>query len=320
MDTVREESKEIALQSKFITINYDAMTALAEKITEDDLHSNDNGLWRYDTWSLEEQMNIILVFNSINYCFWAGKGEEKWNVIFDAKKEDGSSALMRCVEEYFFEDRSRLKAKSLKKFSEDDFVVLLKNSTSIPLFDERITCIQELGNVLETEFDGDFKNFYERSEYDAVKMVALLVEKFPRFNDYSLYLGKEIPFYKRAQLNAKMIHDLFIFNCEPGLKNLDKLTAFADYKVPQILRSLGILKYSPGLSEKIENYEIIEKDSLEEVEIRANTIHAIEEFKEILKPKFSFVTAAHIDHMLWWFSQTKTPDERPYHRTFTIAY
>lgn len=117
-----------------------------------------------------------------------------------------------------------------------------------------------------------------------------------------------------------MISDLLVGSGKGELQNLEKLTAFADYKIPQILRRLGILEYSQELSAKIDNFELIEPGSKEEIEIRANTIWAIELLKQELKKKYEFVTSSHVDSMLWLMSQTKTSDENPYHRTLTTAY
>ena len=54
---------------------------------------------------------------------------------------------------------------------------------------------------------------------------------------------------------------------------------FADYKVPQILFHLGILKLNSGLEDKLNSKKIIPHGSDEEVEIRAATIVAVEKLK-----------------------------------------
>ena len=56
------------------------------------------------------------------------------------------------------------------------------------------------------------------------------------------------------------------------LKNISELTACADYKLPFVLRRLGIFSYLDYLADKIDNQETIDKDSEEEIELRANTI------------------------------------------------
>jgi plasmid maintenance system killer protein len=67
-----------------------------------------------------------------------------------------------------------------------------------------------------------------------------------------------------------------------SLIDKDTLTAFADYKVPQILRLQNILEYDHNLEEKIVKKIEILHDSEEEIEIRANTVQAIERIKGLL--------------------------------------
>ena len=68
---------------------------------------------------------------------------------------------------------------------------------------------------------------------------------------------------------------------------MDKITAFADYKIPFILRRLWVLEYSQSLAYKIDNQIEIEKWSDEEIEIRSNTIWAI----ELMKQGFAVIIA-----------------------------
>jgi hypothetical protein len=92
-----------------------------------------------------------------------------------------------------------------------------------------------------------------------------------------------------------MINYRLVKRGEKELSNLDKLTAFADYKVPQMLRKFGVLEYIPELANKIDGYKEIEAGSREEIEIRAATIWAIEEMKEVLRPRFPQITARQLD-------------------------
>jgi hypothetical protein len=101
---------------------------------------------------------------------------------------------------------------------------------------------------------------------------------------------------------------------------MDKLTAFADYKLPQVLRHLGILRYSPELADKIEQRILIEAGSREEVEIRANTIWAVELMRQELEKMGKGLRAFEIDWILWNLGQDEAFKEKPYHRTVTIFY
>ncbi len=59
---------------------------------------------------------------------------------------------------------------------------------------------------------------------------------------------------------------------------------------------------------------------IQEIEIRTNTIGAVELIKKALLPKYPFVPAPRIDSLPWNKSQEKKEGIKPYHRTLTIAY
>src|SRR5581483_11189983 len=108
----------------------------------------------------------------------------------------------------------------------------------------------------------------------------------------SLIDGQEIYFLKRAQICA---NDLSYLTQMPGgkrLTNLDKLTAFADYKIPQILREAGVIIYSEDLAELIDNYHEIPAGSKYETEIRAATVWGV----ELVKQRLNKYTAAQVDN------------------------
>lgn len=292
---------------------------LAKKINEEELKTPEINYTRYH-WDLENLVRLIFLFNTINFCYWAKKGKLKWTVEIGGEKQDGATGLFFCLENKAKKNPDLLKGNCLTRLSLNDLSQILKGNTEIPLLKERLACLNEAGNILEKKFNGDFLNLYQNSDNDALKMVELVVDNFSSFNDILKYNEQVVSFYKRAQLNSKMISDALVSFDKKPLDNLDKLTAFADYKVPQILRKLGILEYSQNLSQKIDNYEIIPAHSKDEIEIRVATIWAVEKIKDKLKPKFPFVTSPYVDGMLWNFGQVKTPDDKPYHRTYTIAY
>lgn len=58
--------------------------------------------------------------------------------------------------------------------------------------------------------------------------------------------------------------------------DIDKLTMFADYRVPQILNTMGCLYYNPSLVTAIHNCEMIKSGSIREIELRACSIWCLE--------------------------------------------
>ena len=104
------------------------------------------------------------------------------------------------------------------------------------------------------------------------------------------------------------------------LKNIDKLTACADYKLPFVLRRLGIFSYSDYLADKIDNQIQIDKDSEEEVELRANTIWVVELIKQKVKKKIAHADSIHVNDHIWILGQKKLKNDKPYHLTRTTSY
>ena len=66
------------------------------------------------------------------------------------------------------------------------------------------------------------------------------------------YQGRKVYFYKRAQIFATDLHAAFGSKGWGRFEDLDELTAFADYKLPQVLRHVGILCYAEQLAHKVD--------------------------------------------------------------------
>jgi hypothetical protein len=57
-------------------------------------------------------------------------------------------------------------------------------------------------------------------------------------------------------------------------EDIENLTVFPDYQLPKVLRDLGILEYEESLAYRVDSGIEIPRNSQEELEIRASTIHA----------------------------------------------
>jgi hypothetical protein len=148
----------------------------------------------------------------------------------------------------------------------------------------------------------------------------LILENFPSFSDESTYKGKRVYFYKRAQLLVADIYQAFEGHKFGIFDNINEITACADYKLPFVFRRLGIFSYSDYLADKIDNQIQIEKDSEEEVEIRANTIWAVELMKQQIKEKITHADSIHINDHIRMLGQNKIKNDKPYHHTRTTSY
>lgn len=83
-----------------------------------------------------------------------------------------------------------------------------------------------------------------QGQKSAVKLLDILTCHFSNFQDHAIYKGHQIHFYKRAQI---LVGDIYAHFNGQGLgefSDISELTMFADYRVPQILRQMGVLEYS----------------------------------------------------------------------------
>lgn len=109
-----------------------------------------------------------------------------------------------------------------------------------------------------------------RANGSAAALVNLLARDFPSFRDEHRFEGRRKPvrFLKRAQIFAADVWACFGGEGLGTFRDVDKLTMFADYRVPQILNGLGCLYYSPPLSAAIQKGRVIESGSSWEIQLR----------------------------------------------------
>ena len=120
-------------------------------------------------------------------------------------------------------------------------------------------------------------------------------------------------------------------------ESIGELTTFADYRVPVVLRELGILKYAPALEQTVESRGSVPAGSEEEIEIRAATVQAVERIRKALEarlrdeielcPEFGSgrgdrppVTCVALDWWLWTRGEKLRDQSPPHHKTITTCY
>jgi hypothetical protein len=148
----------------------------------------------------------------------------------------------------------------------------------------------------------------------------MVLHSMPSFRDVVRYNGQAVRFYKRAQILVADLNGAFGGDGPGSFHDIDTLTAFADYKVPQVLRQLGVLRYEPALYEAIASHRLIPPDTQEEVEIRAATIQAVEALRQALSEQGATLASYEIDWRLWTLGQSLPDDAESYHRTLTVFY
>jgi Potential Queuosine, Q, salvage protein family len=271
----------------------------------------------------ERTVNWVLLLDALNFCFWPDPGQLRWRVEWRDQILDGYAALAAALTRAIEEGRPLWDAAYLAGLDAAEMRAILRpipGAPAIPLFDARLANAREAGSVLLARYDGQFARAVESAHGSAVALALLLARDFPSFHDVSTWQGRPVPFHKRAQICVADLHATFQGRSWGTFHDLDHLTAFADYKLPQLLRRYGVLVYAPDLAATVDSYTLIPAGSESEIEIRAATIWAVELLRRALARRGILRTPSAIDYRLWADSQAKTPDERPYHRTRTIYY
>ena len=267
----------------------------------------------------EKTVNWLLLLDALNFCFWAEPHETRWSIDYHGTQLNGywaeAAALTRAVEDGI----PLWDATYLSTISEEDMAAIFRGQGTIPLFAQRVQNAREVGHVLLERFDGQFAHAIEKVENDAIQLVQLLTDHFSSFRDVARYRYQDVRFLKRAQICAADIAGSFKGQHWGALTHLEQLTAFADYKLPQVLRHYQIIEYEPALAERIDKQELIATGSEEEIEIRAATIWACELLRQEMQRHGYARTASEIDQQLWHIGQDSA-QMRPYHRTRTMYY
>lgn len=105
------------------------------------------------------------------------------------------------------------------------------------------------------------------------------------FRDHTIYKGRQVFLYKRAQIFAADLHGAFKGQGYGEFIDISSMTIFADYIVPAVLRQLGVLKYSLSLASIVDTNTEIGSGSEEEVELRACSVHAVEKMRDLIRIK-----------------------------------
>jgi hypothetical protein len=262
----------------------------------------------------------VFVLDSLNFSFWPDPGQERWTVEYAGARRRGyfalSSALKRAVEDGI----PVCDAPFLASLGAEELGRILGGRGRIPLLAERAAILRENAAVLLERHGGAFANLVRECGGSSEALVGALVRDFPSFRDVASHGGRPVPFLKRAQILVSDLWGAFGGEGLGAFRDMASLTAFADYRVPQVLRSLGVLVYDPGLAEKVDRGELLPAGGPEEVEIRAGAIQGVEAVVRALRDAGEDATAFGIDWWLWNESHAPEHNRKPYHLTRTIWY
>lgn len=303
LDKISDSFNYVSSNFKHVNINYEVIDKIVEEGNFDNLgcwlSSNPFGLMDMD---LKDIINFLLIYHTVgDFCFW---GEPKWEVKTDIGILDGSFAIM-----YLLLDK--YKKKEDFNMSMLMFSTLLDGNVEIPLLKERHDFLVEMNHYLSRhDFYEEIKDINKDTE-----LLDYILDYFTYFKDESIYDGKRVYFYKRAQL---LVSDILHVKELNGIEvDYSNLLGCADYKIPQVMNSFGMIEYSEELDNMINNKVEISKDSIYENEIRAACLAVIDYIYNKLDKK---VARMDINDYIWGLGQDKSKMTKLYHRTRTTCY
>ncbi|XP_043475508.1 queuosine salvage protein [Leptopilina heterotoma] len=265
----------------------------------------------------------IFVLNTLNFCFWRKRNDVHWEV----KGESGYFALCAAVKRSLEEGTPILDPGYYSKITRKELENIFRSDSGtvqIPLIEERVQNLQEVGKVLLEKYNGTFLECVKQSNGSALKLLDIIVKDFVCFRDEGVYQDQKVSFYKRAQI---VVADIWACFKGKGLGNfpdLDELTMFADYRVPQVLVHFDALNYTSSLLNSLESEIEMKADSEEEIEIRGCSIEVVERIVKEIKTQSPDLdcNAIQVDFYLWFYRRQHAQEleKVPFHKVRTIYY
>ncbi|KAI0006706.1 hypothetical protein F4779DRAFT_595509 [Xylariaceae sp. FL0662B] len=281
----------------------------------------------------ESTVAFIFTMDLLNFSFWSLLPEdERFAVSYRDKTWTGYwslvASLQRALEEdipitdpHYWQNEEECNLESLRH------VFRSCTDEEIPLLEARLACLREAGQVLYERYNCSFTKCIEAANKSAAGLVNLLARDFTCFRDEFRFEGRRKPirFLKRAQILVADIWACFNGEGYGEFRDIDKITMFADYRVPQILATLGSIWYSPPLQSMVARQEILESGSSYELQVRACSIWCVELIRREIKRQHpdAKVNAILIDFFLYDTMKQLEAQGRqtiPHHRTRSIWY
>ncbi len=316
-DEVRRACQAVAERATQVHIDYDRLASYAAALPLEEVARPTIDPTCHHIGHGEDTLSFFVVLDTINF----GSG-----YFPHLQKRPGMSGYFTIASFLtdYYKQNGPFSAQALVGLTTSDcariFVQDLANPPIRELMDLFAHALNDLGRFLLDRFSGSFPSLIEEADSSAERLVQLLCA-MSYFNDVEPYHGVDVPFYKRAQLMASDLA-LAFEGVGPGrFHDLDRLTIFADNLVPHVLRIDRVLSYQDGLAARIDQGELIEAGSPEEVEIRACALHAVSLLAVELRSTGHLINDRDLDYLLWNRGQGQAYKAiRPRHRTRTVYY
>ena len=297
-------------------IDHERLAAYAESLPVEALTNPGNDPGRQAIGDEESTASFVISLDAINFgSGWfptlrKRPGMSGYHTVATSLREYVTDTGPLTAERLTMMDR----ATCCEVFGQDD-----DDSPAAELMELFSSALSDLGAFLLERYEGRFLSLVDHAERSAERLVGILGE-MPFYHDVSEYRGVDVPFYKRAQITSLDLSMAFDGQGPGRFDDLHRLTMFADNLVPHVLRVDGVLTYAADLARRIESGELIAPGTLEEIEIRAGGVHAVELLRQALAERGIEVTSGQLDTHLWNAGGAERSKSVPRHRTRTVCY
>ncbi|MCZ7534385.1 MAG: queuosine salvage family protein [Acidimicrobiia bacterium] len=306
--------------ARHVTVDPKAIDRVAAWMAYEDFDTPPSGPQFDVRYEGDDLIDWTMINAALNFAFTDFETAERFDTTYLGNTWADSEAMYACFDRAITEGIPVLDGSWMASVTRPELNAVFDGTIEIPMLDERVSILNEMGATLVDRYDGRFHTFVHDCEpamyCDGNGLLERLIAEFPRFDDVSLYDGHKVHIHKLAQLGLWSLHRI---GAVP-LDDIAAMSAFADYIVPVALRAMGILTYTEELAAMIDSRTLIPRDSTEEIELRASSLWATADLTEAvnaLRPDHMQLVIPEIDYRLW---SAYHASFAPHHLTRTIMY
>ncbi|XP_071477292.1 queuosine 5'-phosphate N-glycosylase/hydrolase-like [Diadema antillarum] len=334
----RESGEFIAKNAEDVTV-HDAAAKKVAKLIYESLKKKEYSIKAWKEHALHpkkmtaETVDWIFVLDTLNFSFWSESNDKRYLVRYKDENHSGYWAMCAALNRALDEGIPITTPSYYAKVTRDELqhVFRSETDTGIHLLEKRLENLHEAGRVLLEHFSGSFVNCIAACEQSATKLLNIVTTHFSSYRDVASYKGKDVSILKRAQILVADIWACFEGQSYGSFTDIDCLTMFADYRVPQVLNYFGVLSYSDALMKRLaDETKLFTPGERLEVEIRGCSIWAVELIQKGIKQllqengrkKELMLNSVIIDFYLWDYCKDHWADMKhiPIHRIRSIFY
>lgn len=290
---IREDAKRILDQARdLLTVDYNSIPAVLAPMLAD--FQKNSPKPEQPNIQMQLELGQTLFFDAVNFCFKDPATMHEYTFTTGGREYKRSSGLFMAIKESGIDWNNLDHVATIGK-NKWRQISQIGSANPMYLGDERGERISGLAKKMLADGYKTVSGFTASTNGDGMEMLTYLANS--RFFDDE--------FLKRAQLTVRMFNDVFRKHGAPEFKNMDQLTAMADYRLPQVFYNLRVVKLSGGLIMKLLNQEPINANSREERAIRATVVTVAEKVSKVMG-----INECDIDTLLWNLSQKMAKEEK----------